>query len=377
MKKLKLMTASFILIAVSLIIFYGCKKTGVGEPDKPNTGKQEDLAAIYTAKLKGQPTSATMVVNLPGKGYYADLNGNKVTINRTAVPNANRTEAFTCIDPADSEFDQEIVSITREYTCNTGYRFVVQYRLETEIEPLITNSSGQVSRGRIQLRNAANGVIYTTPTTTINPVISIVNNGILRQNSNGDDVYEVVVTYRSEIISETIYNQSASVRANLIAYTDCSLYPQLVCPFSAQQQVAGSQHDALPCTRIDKVYWNPSSGLGASTAGCNALPSSCFPWGYVFPNRQEIEIYANGQWQQIRLWRWASGGGTENNNTGLISPVDIWYISMTGYAGSPSTIPVGTYNVRYRNNHNVSSNGGPCVTQPSGTWITESWYISI
>lgn len=376
MKQLKLMTVAAMLICISLIAFYGCKKTGVGEPDRPNTVKQEDLIAIYKAKLKDQPTSATMVVNLPGKGFYADLSGNKVTINNAAGSNTNSTDAFSCIDPADSEFTADLVSITREYTCNVGYRFVVQYRLETEIEPLYQNSSSQVSRGRIRLRNSSGGTVYTTPTTTINPLISIQDNGVIGQNNNGDDIHEVVVTYRSEIISEATYNLSASVQSSLNAYTDCTLYPQLIVPFSTQQQVLGSQHDALPCTRIDKAYWNVSTGLGASAAGCNAVPGNCFPWGYVFPNRQEIEIFVNNQWQEIRLWRWASGGGTQTTAR-YINPVDIWYISMTGYTGSPSTISAGTYSVRYRNNHNISANGGPCVTQPNDTWVTESWYISI
>lgn len=247
----------------------------------------------------------------------------------------------------------------------------------------MTNGSGLPSKGRIKLLNSSGTQVYISPTSPANPVTSIQNNGVVGQIEVSPGVFvdlnEFLVTYRSEMISESVYNQSASAQSNLFCYTDCTNYPALTIGFSGQQQSLNSANDLIPCNRIDRVYWNTSTGLGASTGGCNYVPSSCFPSNYVFPDKQEIQIYANGQWQAIQLWRYASGGGTEQPQyVGLISPIEVWFISMTGYVGSPSTISAGTYSVRYRNNHtHVTTNGGPCFTQPNDTWITESWYISI
>ena len=356
-----------LVVLMTTAIFYSCKKTATNE-----TKGNEELLKQFAIKNKNEPQISTQVVNLKGTAYYGDIDGNKITPGQV-----NKGLAYTCPDPGNSEITQTLVSITREFTCGVGYRFVVQYEIISEFELLYGNGSGLYSRGRIKLLNGTTQV-YISPTSPVNPVISIVDNGVVGQNSNGDDLNEFLVTYRSEIISEATYNQSNSVQSNLFMYTNCPNYATITIPFSGQQSVSGSQHNSLPCTRIDKVYWNPSSGLGASTAGCNAVPGSCFPWGYVFPDRHQIEIYVNSQWQAIQLWRFASGGGTETPATaGLISPIDVWYISMTGYSGSPSTISAGTYSVRYRNKETDASNGGPCETQPSNTWITESWYISI
>lgn len=359
-----------LVILFGIAIFYSCKKTATNEPNP-----QSALLELFKQKYKNEPLISTQFINVKGKGYYGDINGNRVNI----VPGqSNRGTGTSCPDPGNSEFQQELVSIVREHTCGVGYRFTVTYKITSEFYPVLTNGSGLPSKGRIKLLNSSGVQVYISPTSPANPVTNIQNNGVVGYNSNGDDLNEFLVTYRSEMISEAVYNQSASAQSNLFCYTDCTNYASLSIGFSSQQQSLNSQNDLLPCARIDRVYWNQSTGLGASTGGCNYIPSSCFPSNYVFPDKQEIQIFVNGQWQAIQLWRYASGGGTEQPQiAGLISPIDVWYISMTGYIGSPSTISAGTYSVRYRNNQTSSTNGGPCVTQPSGTWITESWYISI
>lgn len=370
MKTLKLMAATVTLIALTLIIFYSCKKTATNEAKE-----QKDLTAFYQQKIKDEPASATLTVNLPGKGYYGDINGNKITVTPGQT---NRDETTSCPDPGNSEFTQSLVSITREFTCNVGYRFVVKYKITSEFYPQLTSSSGQPSKGRIKLVDLFGGQVYVTSTSTINPVITIQNNGVVGQNSNGDDMNEFLVTYRSEIISESTYNLSAAVQCNLTCYTDCPNYATLVIGFSSQQQVDGSAQNTLPCLRIDKVYWSPSTGTAPnytppSLAGCNPLGSSCFPYGYVYPDKQEIWFQKNstdlytGEFNLYLHYL-----GQPSTPAHLINYYDIWYIDPVN---SVDLVP-GYVQVRYRNVQTSTSNGGPCHTQPDGIWVYETWYIN-
>jgi len=356
-----------LVVLIGTAIFYSCKKTETNE-SKAN----EDILKRYKEKYKNESQTSTDIVNLKGKGYYGDVNGNKISI----VPGqTNRGTGSSCPAFGDSEFEQELVSVTREFTCNVGYRFVIQFKITSEFYPQLSNGSGLPSKGRIKLLNGSSQV-YITPTNIVNPVLTIVNNGVVGQNSNGDDLNEFLVTYRSEIVSEATYNSSTAIQSNLSCYTDCIDYATLNIGFSSQQQVAGSQHNSLPCTRIDKAYWTPSSGgTPPSLLGCNPFGSGCFPGGYVYPAKQEIEfLNGSGQWKRFYLhFNGLGQAGTEDVN--MINYYDAWYIDVSLSQSQNGLVP-GNVQVRYRNNHNVGSNGGPCVSQPSGTYVTETWYIN-
>lgn len=365
MKTLKIIIASATLLFFSIFAFYGCKKTANNE-----SKEQDNLAEIYRQKLRNEPSTSTITVNLPGKGYYGDINGNRIAVTQGI---ASRPDGSSCPDPGNSEFEQELVSITKEFTCNVGYRFVVQYKITSEFYPLLTNSSGQQSKGRIRLLNSSGVQVYITPTSSINPILSIQNNGVVGQNSNGDDMNEFLVTYRSEIISEATYNLAASVQSNLTCYTDCLNYATLIIGFSPQQQVEGYTQNTMPCLRVDKVFWSPRNGsTPPSLAGCNPVGSLCFPYGYVYPAKQEVQYKNNqNQWIPFHLTHFINQTGTQMS---LIDYWDVWYIDVTSCQTAGLT--TGNVQVRYRNNHNVNANGGPCVTQPNGYWVTETWYIN-
>lgn len=190
---------------------------------------------------------------------------------------------------------------------------------------------------------------------------------------------ETIVKYRTDIVPESVYNNATSIQYNLTVYTDCPDYAVVTIPYSSQQSTSGGQHTTLPCLRIDKVYWNTSTGLGASLAGADVTGSGCFPYGYVFPDKQQVQIYVSGTWQAINLWKWNPAGSPAKiflTYSGEINYWDVWYIDMTQYDGGPTTISAGTYQVRYRNKQ-IGGTGGPCVTNPADSWITESWYLSI
>lgn len=367
MKFLKLLTAILTFASLTIITFYSCKK----KPNEEIT-KQNQLVDFYKQKLKSVPTTTKFIVNLQGKGYYGDINGNKINY----IPGqTNKTAASSCPDPGTSEFSQVLVSITKEYTCNVGYRFVIQYKITSEFYPLLTSGTGQPSKGRIKLVNSSGNQVYITPTSMTNPVTNIQNNGMVGQNSNGADLNEFLVTYRSEIVSESTYNLSSAVQCNLTCYTDCSNYPTLNIGFSSQQQITGLEQNSLPCLRIDKVYWNPRNGSSPpSLAGCDPVGSSCFPYGYVFPNKQEIQfLNSSGVWTSFYLY--TQGLLKSSTQVSLINFTDVFYIDVAT-SQTNGLIP-GNVQVRYRNNQmGTTSNGGPCVTQPTGTYVTETWVIN-
>ena len=188
--------------------------------------------------------------------------------------------------------------------------------------------------------------------------------------------FEFVVSYRTEYISSTDFSNAVAIEPNLFAYTDCSSYPTISIAFSPQQSAIGSQQNSLPCSRVDKVYWNPSDGTTPpSLLGCDVIGASCFPWGYVFPDKQEIQFKnSSNVWKAFYLK--INGLGQPGVEQSLINYWDVWYIDVSASQSSNGLVP-GNVQVRYRNNHMGSTtNGGPCVTQPTDTWIYETWYIN-
>ena len=191
-----------------------------------------------------------------------------------------------------------------------------------------------------------------------------------------EDLNEFIVSFRTEYINESQFNSAVAIEPNLYAFTDCSSYPTISIAFSPQQSAIGYQQNSLPCTRIDRVYWNLSSSpTPPNLAGANPSGSSCFDYGYVFPHKQEVQFKNNsGVWKSFYLHVNAlSNPGVE---TSLINYWDTWYIDMSLTQSNNGLVP-GNVEVRFRNNHmGSSSSGGPCVTQPNDTWFYEIWYLN-
>lgn len=368
----------FLLLIISLIATVnGCKKNNNSDqtdPTGPHT--MQPVLDAFRAKLKDQPTSFTRILNLQGKGFWADENGNQIT-RRSFGTSTGRVNA--CPDPGEDYPSQNIHSVLREYTCGQGFRIEVTYDVTLAYTPMLTNSSNLPSFGRVWLFNSSGTRIW--PTTTPLPkhnVLTITNVGSAGTDPNGLPLTIYRINFRTDYIPEATFNASTSMQTYLSVYTDCPNYPTFVCPFSNQQSDITSQQNSYPCTRIDNVYWNPSMGIGASVAGVNTVPSDCIPPGYVYPEQQEIQIFAGGSWQPVRLWRYG-GSFKEYNYTGSINNFDVWYILMDGYSSSSGTITLSNanYPIRYRNKMVTTNAGGPCVTQPDGTWVTTTWYISL
>lgn len=172
-----------------------------------------------------------------------------------------------------------------------------------------------------------------------------------------------------------LYNES--IFSYLGMSNDCSNYT-LIIGYSTQQSAVGSQHTTLPCLRVDKVYWNPSSGTPPtytppSLSGADPTGSGCFPYGYVFPDKQEIKFKKNSSDNYTGVFNlYINGLGNASVATSEINYFDVWYIDPA----NSSALVTGYVDVRYRNKQTGTSNGGPCVTEPTDTWVYETWYIN-
>jgi hypothetical protein len=364
MKYLKPWSAITITILAVTFAFVACHKSDKENSPSASTS-QAELQNFWRQKLANQPSITTDIVNIKGKGYYSDLLGNRIDVQHHAT---HRDEASSCPDPGDSEVEYEFVSMEREYTCNTGYRFLVTFHLTSEFYIVASNGSN-FSTGRVRLRNGSTTIVTTDPA----QLLSITNNGVVGTNGNGADLNQFTLVFRTPIVSEANYNASNAIQPSMFLYTDCTNYPTVTVPFTTEVSTDGSQHRTMPCLRVDHVGWNPSSGSGGSytppsLSGCNPTGFTCFPTGYVYPQWQEIEFQkSDGTWgHHFNLY--VNFLSNPSVNTDKITYLDVFYIDVTN---TPDLTP-GNVNVRYRNKITNSSNGGPCT---SDQWIQEQWFL--
>ncbi|HUC83316.1 MAG TPA: hypothetical protein VMR70_20565 [Flavisolibacter sp.] len=350
------------LFVLLLIFTNGCKKTA-NEIPAPQPETMKDIEAKVLAEGK----SFTQIVNLPGKGYWADLNGKQLF--RRSIIGARTT---ACPDPGEDYPEQAIHSVKREYTCAQGFRLEVKYDVTLAYTPELANNAGTKSFGRVRLKNGSTTIWPTTTPVPKYNVLSIDVIGSAGTDPNGLPLTTYRVTFRSEYIPESTFNASTTMETYLSVYTDCDDYPTFVIPYSSQQSVATDQANSLPCARIDKVYWGPKVGSTPPyVTGCHPLITSCFPSGYVFPHRQEIQ-FKNGSGSWVPFALYVNGLGNASVNTGLISIFDVFYIDV-----SKNGLVAGNVQVRYRNNHESGTgNGAPCTTAPDDTWVYETWYLN-
>lgn len=358
--KISLRFLSAVSMIVLLILISGsCKKTDKVEDDNKEQRQLEE----FKDKLRKEPFSYTQILNIPGKAFYADENGDQIFPGKL---NSGRLLSV-CPDPGDDYPSQNIYSVKTEFTCGSGYKVEVKYDLTLIYVPLYTNGSGTASFGRVRLKSGSTVIWPTvTPIPKYN-VTDISNVGSAGNDPNGHPYTIWRITFKSDYIPEATFNSASSLESYLQVYTDCPDIPTVVIAYSPQQSTPTTNHNTLPCTRTDAAYWNPGyPGWPSSIAGCDPVGSGCFPPGYVFPDKQEIQFFYSGAWGFIKFKRpW--GTPTDSVLDGRINYWDIYFIDRASAGISP-----GIYQARYRNVQTGSSNGGPCT----GDWVyTNTWYL--
>ncbi len=365
MKALQLMK---VIICLGSILLFGiflnsCKRNSLSTKEV----ERAELLNVYKEKLKNESFGFAQQLNKKGKGYYGDLNGNIITKSLGIV---NRGATTSCPETGESEFEQEFVSMWNEYTCNVGYRFNITYKITSEFSPIMQLSSTQYSFGRIRMKNSGGTVIYTTPQADRSKLLSIVDGGVVGQNSYGADLHEFTINFRTEYISESVFQNAATIEPLLFIYTDCANYPTQQISFTPQQSASGTQQYNQPCARVDKVYWNPSNNptppslSGADPCLCFG---GCLPYGYTFPDKQVIEFKnSDNDWKPFYLY--VNGMGNPSLERGEINYWDVFYIDVSTTV-SQNKLVIGWVQVRYRNKC------GSSYTLPLDTYAYASWYI--
>jgi hypothetical protein len=220
------------------------------------------------------------------------------------------------------------------------------------------NNSSQLSRGRLRLKNSSGTVIFSN---TNIPLSSIENLGADPYDAS---LTRFRITFTTPFIDNTTYNSSATAEPAAFIYTDCSNVPSVTVPYSSQQATSTTANYTTPCTRYDKVYYNPASGgTPANVAGVNAS-GGCGIYGYIYPDQHHIQYYksSTSTWLDMKFYFYGSTA------EGYIYNWDVWYIDR-----STDLAPVGNYQIRYRNKENNTSYGGPCE---SPSWVYETWYLN-
>lgn len=358
MKKIALPLLSFSLFILLLFFIQGCKKN-----DRVADTGVHSLEELYREKLKNEPFSFTQVVNLKGKAPYLDSNGNKISFKTPTNPDG---QLVSCIQPDNSEYRFEFVSISTGYRCGYGYKFGVKMKVISEFNLVITDMQGMVSNGRLRFRNATGAVIYTTPSLRVE---SITLNGVVGHNSAGDDLNEFIIEYSTDEVAGYYYNLSASVQPSMVLYTDCQ---QMSTIFTGSNitplPVSAASMTTNPCLRTDKIYWNPrsSSNPRPSVAGTNTMFNQCYPPTYIYPDYHEIMYKgADDNWYHFRLF--VNFLNMPSRDTIGLKWNQIFYIDVPN---CPNLTP-GFVQVMYRN-----IMGTPQNHTCESAWVYETWYLN-
>jgi hypothetical protein len=104
-------------VGVLSMIFHSCKKSDQQSSTNDSVLTKEQAIAKIKSQLKDKPLVTTYNLNLPGKGYYSDENGNQLDLKTIR----QFRSTYDCPDPADDYFSTELISISSQYTFGHGF----------------------------------------------------------------------------------------------------------------------------------------------------------------------------------------------------------------------------------------------------------------
>ena len=181
------------------MILNGCKKT-----DKFSSQTDQSVIDQIKMKLRNQSFKTTQILNLPGKGFYGDENGNKWQKNNSNERNA---DYYHCPDPNngdDDYFSDDLYSETTELTCTAGYRVEVKYDVSVQYNLEYMNLAGTLhSYGKLRLKNSSGTVIYGGGSTP--PKYNVTNIEDLGTDPSDNTLELFRVTFITDYIPQIIY----------------------------------------------------------------------------------------------------------------------------------------------------------------------------
>lgn len=348
----KILSIVCALFVVLTIIVIGCKKMTSSSDITSQKIPQKVLD-----KLKTQDGQITIPINETIKGFVTDQNGNPIDVSKS---NHRSTDPNLCDDPSNINVTATLVSLSKSFTCNVGYKVNAVWELSTNVDMLLATNplnSSQLSKGRLQLKNSSGTVIYSQ--LSITPV-SITDLGA-DPNVSGNKIFRV--TYSSANISTSTMNSAYTMANSCFIYTDCtSTGYALNIPYLSNNVFYVGNIYGDPCTRIDKAYIVPDNTAYSNSSGYvsgSDVIGNCYPSGYTHNTGTHVQYRLQGNSTWIDM-TWIS---SPNYGAGANRGPYIYYWEVL-----PFNISTGTYEFRYRNVMVSSVTVEPPTVTCSGPW---------
>lgn len=374
-------------------ILNSCKRESI-TTDK---NSQDEVAVVIKAtKDRYGALSAPVVypVNkIAGRLDY-DANGNEVIIAGRNLQNAR--VLCTGYDCATAEsFGLTRGDIEEVYTlssaeiyagCGTqnGTKVTVTWNLSVPYIVLNANPANatQLSKGRMRFLSSSGTLLYNN--INITPV-SITSLGTDPSCSN-NSLFRV--TYSLSNVMDSYLGNGNKLECSLFMYTNCTgLAPSYVTQWTQAVVFPATGTYAAPCSRIDKLWINPSTGTAQSQCATVAgayVTCTGVPAGFTRTTSQQVE-YRKRLVTTSFDWNDQNANASSIVYNGVLPPV------ATGAASSTVSSCCGVlflkfmvqgaspngWLVRYRNIYTGCSTA-PAATTPSATWTpgtftTEYW----
>lgn len=375
----------FLLTAISFMaILNSCKRNKelLSEPSV----EQVKAATIKALQDKYGNVSAPIVypIDKIADGFYINKNGLEIPIikQHSGIQSVNSCsfDCNTASDPSDLDLVYTLDYVQRFFYCGstTGSEITATWQISVPytIYPENQVNSTLKSKGRMRFKNSSGTILISN--TNLQP-INITSNGADPYCSSN---FLYTVTYKWSGVADSYFSSGNTLECSLFAYNNCDLTGNnyLTSWVSAAVFPNGSGTYALPCSRIDKVWVNPSTGTSSSqcaTAAGAYITCPSYPSGFTTTTSQQVEYRIRDNSSSYR-WTDQSPSSTVYNGTpvgtGSTSPIVSACCGVLNldhiYQGA------STYGwlVRYRNVYTGCATITPInSTWTLGTYITEYW----
>lgn len=382
MKSIKKYLGLFLVIAVVLIsILHSCKKNDQTK-DIPATD-QSNASVIKALKEKYGNVSTPLVypVYKVADGFYVNANGEEIPIKNKRsgaqlILGCDK-DCNTASDPSELDLVYTLSYVQRFFYCGstTGSEVTATWDISVPYTVLGANPNNPsiLSKGRMRFKNSSGSILISN--TNLTP-ISITANGA---DPNCGSNFLYTVTYTWSGVADSYFSNGNTLECSLFAYNDCDLTGNNYLTSWVQAAVySGSGTYALPCSRIDKVWVNPSTGSNSSqcaTAAGAYVTCPSYPSGFTPTTDQQVEYRKRNN---SSSFNWDDQSSTVYN--GEISPGTTLSATVSACCGVLSLRNMyqgqSTYGwlVRYRNVYTGCGVITPINSAwTSGTYITEYW----
>ncbi len=383
MKSIKKYLALFFIVAGGLIaILNGCKKNDTSTNTELSTEQARANAVRAIQEKYGSVAAPTVYpVYKVADGFYVNANGVEVPITKQhsgiqSILGCDK-DCNTASDPSELDLVYNLFYVQRFFYCGStsGSEVTATWNISVPYTVLGQNpyNSTLKSKGRMRFKNSQGQIL--TSNTNLQP-ITITANGT---DPNCGSNFLYTVTYTWSGVADGYFSNGNTLECSLFAYNNCDLTGNnYLTSWVLAAVYPGSGTYALPCSRIDKVWVNPSMNNNSgqcAVAGGAYLTCSSYPNGFTPTISQQVEYRkrdntSSFNWtdQTSTVYNGETGSGTNVSATvsaccGLLSLRNI-------YQGQSTT----GWLVRYRNVYTGCGVITPInSTWTNGTYITEYW----